>query len=176
MEDSGGESGETVIQLPTTTLFSNEILQYVELLQIPHFTGVWMRDELPISPLVPGDECGILNLNTHYQPGSHWTCWHCDGGERYYFDSFGEPPPLELLRYLKTPTEYRLDIPAIRISAVTVQHDGSSECGALCLYVLRKLSERVPFPELLDVLETRYQLKKTPLLTLPVDLPDPLDA
>ena len=71
-------------------------------------------------------ECGILNFNTRAQQGSHWTCWFKSDKERYYFDSFGEPPPIELLKYLKTPAELKNDTPVIKRSAVTVQHDASN--------------------------------------------------
>ena len=55
-----------------------------------------MRDEL--TGTRPREiECGILNLNNHTQRGSHWTCWFKVGKERYYFDSYGEPPPIKLL-------------------------------------------------------------------------------
>ena len=119
-------------------MFNSDIMKYVSILSIPNFRGVLMRDELPIKP--NEIECGILNLNTHKQLGSHWVCWYKDGTERYYFDSFGEPPPLELLHYLKTSTEINLDLPAIRRSSITVQRYGSNECGSLCLYVLKMLN------------------------------------
>ena len=60
------------VLLPTTTMYDTEILHYVNLLQIPNFRGVKMRDELPEKPQIK--ECGIFNLNKHTQSGSHWTC------------------------------------------------------------------------------------------------------
>ena len=113
-----------------------------------------MRDELPIQPKI--NECGILNLNTHLQKGSHWTCWFKKGKERYYFDSFGELPPNELLKYLKTPLELEQDLPAIKCNAITVQHDQSQECGSLRLYVLKQMSMGVAFPIIIEFLEKRY--------------------
>ena len=77
--------------LPQEALNDDDIEHYVQKLNINNFVGVRMRDELPIQPKI--NECGILNLNTHLQKGSHWTCWFKKGKERYYFDSFGEPPP-----------------------------------------------------------------------------------
>ncbi len=148
-------------RLTQNSLYDNEILDYVKRLKIPYFIGVKMRDEL--SSLQPNvKECGILNLNTHLQKGSHWTCWYKKGKERYYFDSFAEPPPRELLCYLKTSTEMIEEIPAIKCNAVTVQHDQSIECGSLCLYLLKQMSEGIPFSHIIEFLEKRYNKIPTP--------------
>ena len=140
--------------LPQGTLYDGEILRYAEMLKIPDFRGVKMRDELPSKP--HRNECGILNFNTHEQQGSHWVCWFKSGNDRYYFDSFGEIPPLELLTYLKTYEEMKDNLPVIRQSAVTVQHYQSNECGSLCLFVLKMLSDKVSFSEILTALRQRY--------------------
>ena len=92
------------ITLPKATMYDTDILHYVNLLHIPDFRGVKMRDELSTNPRFK--ECGILNLEPHIEEGSHWTCWYKDGKERYYFDSFGEPPPVELEKYLKSDKEF----------------------------------------------------------------------
>ena len=140
--------------LPRETLYDGEILRYVEILKIPYFRGVKMRDELPSNPLTK--ECGILNFNTADQSGSHWVCWYKSQNDRFYFDSFGEPPPSELLNYLKTYEEIVDHSQVIRQSAVTVQRYQSNECGSLCLFVLKKLSEKVEFSEILSFLRRRY--------------------
>ena len=141
------------MKLPTKTLTDADLLHYVTKLKIPNFRGVCMRDELSGRPWK--NECGILNFETHLQKGSHWTAWFKNGKDRYYFDSYGEPPPQELLKYLKTSKEYNL--PTIKRSAVTVQHDNTSECGSLCLYVLKQLSDGVHFPDILEGLLYRYE-------------------
>ena len=141
------------VTLPTDTLYDGEILHLAEKLKIPNFRGVKMRDELPKKPRE--QECGVLNFNTHDQSGSHWVCWLKTGNDRYYFDSYGEPPPDELMSYLKTYKEMTERLPVIRQSAVTVQHY-QNECGSLCLYVLKKLTDNVPFSEILNFLHKRY--------------------
>ena len=89
-----------MIRLPTSTMFDGELIHYVHRLGIPNFRGVKMRDELPSKPWKI--KCGILNLNTSRQKGSHWVAWYKNGKERYYFDSFAEPPPIEMIYYLKS--------------------------------------------------------------------------
>ena len=144
-----------MIELPRRTLSDDDIMDYVQLLKIPYFRGVKMRDELPLEARMY--ECGVLNLNTHTQKGSHWTCWFKRGKKRLYFDSFGEPPPIELLHYLKSQSELEEDLPAVKCNAITVQHDQSTECGSLCLYVLKQLSIGISFANIIVFLETRYR-------------------
>ena len=153
------------MHLSQETLCDDDILDYVDRLKISYFVGVKMRDEIPFTQ-PKTNECGILNLNTHWQSGSHWTCWYKRGKDRYYFDSFGEPPPTELLRYLKTPIELDEDLPAIKCNAITVQHDQSKECGSLCLYVLKEMSRGFTFSSILEYLETRYNELPTPDLVI----------
>ena len=144
------------ITLPENTLYDVDILQFVKILHIPDF----MRDELRTPKY---KECGILNFNKHTEQGSHWTAWYKHGKERYYFDSFGQRPPIELEKYLKTKHELETDQPSIKRSAVTVQHDMSQECGGLCLYVLYHLFNGKSFPSILHELQIRYK-KKSPLI------------
>ena len=154
-------------RLPKKTMTDQDLMRYVTRLNIANFRGVRMRDELfGQRPLA--NECGILNFNTHTQRGSHWTCWFKSGKVRYYFDSFGEPPPIELLNYLKTPLELKNDTASIRRSAVTAQHDDSNECGALCLYVLKQLSKGLSFSIILDALLKRYESLTTARLVIKV--------
>lgn len=47
-----------------------------------------MRDE--VRPPVEG--CGVLNLDSSENRGTHWTAWYDDK----YFDSYGFAPPDEL--------------------------------------------------------------------------------
>ena len=152
------------INLPRDTMFNSDLEKYVDILSIPHFRGVMMRDELPNIPLKR--ETGILNLNTHDQSGSHWICWYKHNNDRYVFDSFGETPPIELIRYLKTPLEYQNALPVIHRSAVTVQHYNSNECGSLCLYMLKQLTNGKTFPKILTELGKRFTKSPTPPLTI----------
>ena len=62
------------LDIPTTKGLTNfDILNYIDILKIPNFRGVFMRDQLPRS--AKSVECGIMNFNTHNQPGSHWVCY-----------------------------------------------------------------------------------------------------
>ena len=146
------------VTLPKHTMYDGELVRYTNLLKIPDFRGVKMRDELPLK--ARNIECGILNFNSHLQKGSHWTCWYKNKTTSYYFDSFGQVPPAELLAYLNPFSIHR--------SAVIVQHDNAKECGSLCLYVLSMLTSGVEFPNILESLLQRYKLHPTPPLSIDV--------
>ena len=100
-------------------------------IKIKNFRGVFMRDELKkLKPNIR--ECGILNLNTSKEPGSHWVCWYRNASNRVYFDSYGLLPPQELVNYLGTP---------ILRNTEQLQGFDQSNCGQFCLYVLKRLSD-----------------------------------
>ena len=103
-----------------------DILNYVSLLKIPHFRGVFMRDELPQK--IKTLECGIMNFNTHEQTGSHWVCYMRNGNTRIYFDSFGQITPLELQKYLKTKPEFEKKVSVIERNTDIVQRPNTSVC------------------------------------------------
>ena len=150
------------IILPETTTFNSDLMHLANTLKIPSFRHVKMRDEIYGKP--HNRECGIINLERHTQQGSHWTCYFKDGNRRYYFDSYGQAPPTEILTYLKTPRELKQDAPVIQRSAVMVQHIDTDECGSLCLYVLKKLSIGEPFSKILATLQHRfYESPNAPL-------------
>ena len=140
-----------MVTLPKEALYTDDIVRLAKELKIDNFEGVKMRDELKGKS--KQNECGIINLNTSHESGSHWTCYYRNGATRYYFDSFGEPPPVELLRYLKSDSEFDQDLPKIKRNAITVQHDKSSECGSQCLFVLKQLSEGIAFPDIIIFLD-----------------------
>lgn len=105
-----------------------ELMQLVEKLKIPNFRGIFMRDELiKLNPLK--QECAILNLDSSNNEGTHWNCWIKDGDNKYYFDSFGAPPPLEIVKYLKSPILY---------NTYQIQQFNETNCGEWCIYVLKE--------------------------------------
>ena len=136
-----------LIELPSGTMYSDEFKDYIEKLDIPNLIGVYMKNELPRT--LKTKECGILNLQPNTEQGTHWVCWMKIENTAFYFDSYGEPADSTLRFHLKGLN--------IKRSAITVQHDSSKECGALCLYVLYFLSKKVKFEDILFALQKRYR-------------------
>jgi hypothetical protein len=75
--------------------------------------------------------CGIINMDTHTGPGTHFTLYMLVPGAPhvYYFDSFGVVPPPEVEKWLKTSGK------PIAYSSSQVQPVESSKCGYYCVYV-----------------------------------------
>lgn len=114
-----------------------------------------MRDTLPKSR--PRDvECGVVNLNTSEQPGSHWTCYYKDKSKRIYFDSFGQITPIEIQKYLKTKKEYIENSSVIQRNTDIVQSINSNVCGHLCIMVLVGLTKGAEFQDIINILRQRF--------------------
>ena len=145
------------VVIPTDKGLTNfDIYKLVNRLQIPHFRGVFMRDELPQK--IKTLECGIMNFNTHEQTGSHWVCYMRNGKTRIYFDSFGQITPLELQKYLKTKPEFEKKVSVIERNTDIVQRPNTSVCGHLCLFVLTSLMrEHLTYQQVLDKLNNGFQ-------------------
>lgn len=98
--------------------------------KIKNFRGVFMRDSLPSKPL--DNECGIVNLDSINNKGTHWVCYFISN-KSYYFDSFGLFPPKEVESYL-------LKNSTIIGSSFQLQDFNTDYCGYFCLYILEQLS------------------------------------
>lgn len=139
-----------------STLTNFDILRYVNRVNLPNFRGVFMRDTLPASG--PREyECGIVNLNTSQQSGSHWVCYYKNGCDRIYFDSFGQITPIEIQKYLKSKQEFDEDIDAIQRNTDIVQHINTDVCGHLCLIVLEALTKGLNFQQIINILRKRFE-------------------
>ncbi|ELU13787.1 hypothetical protein CAPTEDRAFT_213857 [Capitella teleta] len=86
------------VVLPNKPLSNIELMDASRKLKIPNFCGVYLRDTLPRKP--KRNECGIMNLDSSNGMGTHWVAWHKKGQHKYYFDSYGLPPPTEMIEYL----------------------------------------------------------------------------
>ena len=127
------------VVLPNHPLTNIELLDAAKKLNIPNFKGVFVRDELPNKP--KRIECGIMNLDDSRGPGQHWVVFSKKGKDQLYFDSYGLPPPTELLKYLKGPVYYNSE---------RIQPDNEVFCGHLCLYVLKKLIDGHKFQKVIN--------------------------
>ncbi len=97
---------------------------------IHHFRGIFMRDNLPNRQRPLKNECAIINLDTTSGPGTHWTAYYKKDKDVYYFDSYGNlPPPIELIMYLGSDCN-------IYYNYKTYQRYGTVICGQLCLKFL----------------------------------------
>jgi hypothetical protein len=76
----------------------------------------------------------IINLmRSDYGNGSHWVGLHI-GDKAIYFDSFGFPPPMEVIEYVR-----RLGYKRVYYNDVQYQHIDDGYCGQWVLYFLSQL-------------------------------------
>lgn len=99
---------------------------------IPFFRGVFMRDELPKNPLKL--ECGIINLDSSSNSGTHWVAYGKMNDYIEYFDSYGNlKPPKEFIEYMGSDFRYNY---------YNFQGKCSYNCGHLCLKFLESFWEK----------------------------------
>lgn len=106
-------------------------------MKINNFQGVFMRDTLP--KIVNHKECFVMNLDSNDNNGTHWVCLYKNNNKKYYFDSYGLDPPIEVITYLGEN---------IKCSTFELQKDNHI-CGHLCLFVLNELSNGISFEDVI---------------------------
>ena len=82
---------------------------------------IGMKNRLPA---VVKDGNYIINLESEPSVGSHWLALVIRQNQAFYCDSFGGPPPLEVVAFVKTRKGAHL-----AYSDVIQQHIKSSNCG-----------------------------------------------
>ena len=61
--------------LPNEPLSNIQLISAVKKLKIKNFKGVFVRDKLSRKQS-RNAECGILNLDSSFGPGTHWIAWY----------------------------------------------------------------------------------------------------
>ena len=65
------------VVLPNKPLSNLEIIDAAIKLSLDGFRGVFLRDALPTKTKL--NECGILNLDSSSDEGTHWVMWFKKG-------------------------------------------------------------------------------------------------
>lgn len=87
-----------------------------------------MRDKLPKT--IPVNKSIIINLDESSGKGTHWVAFYRLKDKGLYFDSFGLPPPEELLKKIKVQ---------IYGNSSQLQHDLSVLCGYYCVDFIERM-------------------------------------
>lgn len=107
-------------RLPKRALTNIDIMNFSY--DIPFFRGVFMRDELPHKPYQI--ECGVVNLDSSKNSGTHWVAYGKINDYIEYFDSYGNlKPPKELIDYIGSNLYFNND---------NLQRNNLYNCGHLC--------------------------------------------
>ncbi len=103
----------------------------------PHFVGVFALDRIPAvagSRKVPVKM--IVNLDPASQDGSHWVALYRNAqGDGFYFDTFGQPPPRPIARWLSQHTNHWRGLN----KQIQSTNDKVS-CGYICMRFLKELN------------------------------------
>ena len=121
-----------------------------KILKIKNFKGVFMRDGFK-NLKVTQNECLVLNIDHSRNNGTHWTSLFIKNSVTYYFDSYGFPPPLEVIEYCKGKDRC--------YNTFKIQKDDEVICGHYCIYMLYQLSNGYNFYDVLDELYKYHHLK-----------------
>ena len=109
-------------------LSNYDLKNWVKQLGIKFFRGVFSKDVLPKQ--IKNKECGIINLDDHIGPGTHWVCYRNIDRFCEYFDSFGLMMPTEVSEYMATSGKQLV------YSGDEIQERDSVLCGYWCWYYL----------------------------------------
>ena len=109
-------------------LSNHDLKKSVKQLGIKYFRGVFSKDLLPTQ--IKKKECGIINLDNHIGPDTHWVAYRNIDRFCEYFDSFGLKMPLEVKKYMATSGK------RLVYSTDEIQERDSVLCGYWCLYYL----------------------------------------
>ena len=116
---------------------SKQLTLLAQFLKLP-IEGVFPDDQLPKK--IKPDEMGIVNLQHHNQPGTHWVAYFnsSDDLEVFSYDPLGFPPDEYLEPYLKTAvkSDKKKTPKKLEFWEYQTQPDTSSLCGFYCLFFL----------------------------------------
>lgn len=126
---------------------------------VKYFNGVFMKDELRNKKLAHGFY--IFNLDLSKNDGTHWTmCKYSEREGVEYFDSYGCPPPEELMIFFRQSNK------EVRFNTTILQHLMSKSCGYFCVYMILEMNKGRSFYKVLmdfdidDVLKNELFIKQ----------------
>ena len=129
-----------------------DIVDMCKKLNIKNFKGVFMRDEIKGSP--KSNECFIMNIDHSDNDGTHWTSLFVKNGVCYYFDSYGFPPPNEIVKYCDGYERY--------FNSFEIQTDDRIQilCGHYCIYILYLMDNGITFYDVISKLYSYGNLEE----------------
>ena len=115
------QGGQLTERLHGDNGLSNKDIERL-LSQKTNFGGVYSKDKLPRS--LKHNYWYVVNMQNYADgSGTHWVCFKY-GNPVTYFDAFGIPPPMEIMRVAKRDLMY---------SSREIQSMNSTACGWFCV-------------------------------------------
>lgn len=138
--------------IPKRALFSDEVNEIAKAIDIPGYLGCFGDNDFPD---LMNKECCIVNYESNYQTGSHYTAIYRSDRNLYHFDSLGFLVDEPIVDYAK-----RNNLTIIATDQ-RLQQDESFWCGHYCLLFLKYATQNTinDFYRLFDLSETGKALK-----------------
>lgn len=93
----------------------------------------------------------VVNMADSDNEGTHWVAFVIDKNKTYYFDSFGEYPPKDVLKYCNKCTDFY-------VSREEIQNINSVCCGwyviAFLHYMYRRTNKKLALDTFLDMFDS----------------------
>lgn len=131
-----------------------------ELKKYPKFKGVFSADKLPRVNTLPKEFGLILNLDNSGEPGSHWVAIHKDTDSIHYYDSFGDPPSEQTMKWFKILVQEEPKMLKLKINSIKSQDVDSDSCGPLATMFLTKMFEGATFKNATGFVEPTEDLSE----------------
>lgn len=107
----------------TSNLELENIGKYYDL----NIIGVVQKDQLKFYPYVNDGFYIINNESSNAGSGTHWTCLYLNKSNSFFCDSFGAPPSLEIINYVKKFSK------SLKCNNLIIQDLKSDNCGYYCI-------------------------------------------
>ena len=139
--------------IKNSALYNTDINEIANKLKIKNYIGCFADNNFP--DLDNGD-CVIVNYQSDYEGGTHWTALRRVGKQLIHFDSLGFAVDEPIVEYAKKQGLIILTKP------IHIQDDKSFYCGHYCLEFLKmfnKSKDIFKFYEQYDTTETAKAFK-----------------
>lgn len=109
---------------------------------VPNYHGTFSRDQLPVKD---SKKIGswVINMGDSKSGGTHWVCLFANKKCMLYIDSFGLPPPEEVLTFMKRSKK------AMVYNDTDFQRMNSASCGWFAMLFILELSKGNKFLDIM---------------------------
>ena len=119
----------------TNSLTNFDLMKIARDLKLKPFRVV-MRNELLKLPKTTKNI--IINLDSSRGEGTHWVCLYNTPDYKFYFSSFGDNPPKEVIKFFN-----RSEAPVREYSDTQIQEFNTFYCGQISIYILYCLNHNM---------------------------------
>lgn len=102
------------------------------------------------------NSCGIVNLDSSMNAGTHFVCFIILNNRCYYYDSYGQAVPDELMSYFHKLPNYT----HVMINSTIHQPIDSKKCAFYCIYMIKKCIEMGFYDAIMSLSDDVYENDK----------------